>query len=72
MNYIAVKSRENMQGLIPLYYGELVNLLVESEERGELAERANKLPSLQLSPRSLCDLELLSIGAFSPLGSVHG
>ena len=44
------------------YCGELVNLLVEDDERRELTERANKLSSLQLSPRSMCDLELLSIG----------
>ena len=28
---------------------------------------ASQLPSLQLSERSICDLELLAIGAFSPL-----
>ena len=72
MNYMAAKSGENIQGLIPPYCGKLVNLLVENEECGELAQRANELPSLQLSPRSLCDLELLSIGAFSPLDHFMG
>jgi sulfate adenylyltransferase len=67
MNYTAVKTHENIEELISPYCGELVNLLVEDEERRELTEHANKLPSLQLSPRSMCDLELLSIGAFSPL-----
>ena len=72
MNYTAAKSRENIEGLISPYCGELVNLLVEDEKRRELTEHANKLPSLQLSPRSLCDLELLSIGAFSPLDRFMG
>src|SRR4029077_2248617 len=49
-----------------------VNLLVEGEERRVLTEHANRLSSLQLSARSLCDLELLSIGAFSPLDRFMG
>jgi sulfate adenylyltransferase len=72
MNYTARKSRENIDELISPYCGELVNLLVEAEERRELMEHANKLSSLQLSPRSMCDLELLSIGAFSPLDRFMG
>ena len=72
MNYTAVKTHENIEELISPYCGELVNLLVEDDERRELTEHANKLPSLQLSPRSLCDLELLSIGAFSPLDRFMG
>ncbi len=72
MNYTAAKSRENIEGLISPYCDELVNLLVEDEERRELTKHANKLSSLQLSPRSLCDLELLSVGAFSPLDRFMG
>lgn len=58
--------------LIPPYGGRLVNLLAHSEERLELIEKANGLPSLQLSPRSVCDLELLATGAFSPLDRFMG
>jgi sulfate adenylyltransferase len=72
MNYMAAKSGENIQGLIPPYHGKLVNLLVDNEEREQLVQCANELPSLQLSPRSLCDLELLSVGAFSPLDRFMG
>jgi sulfate adenylyltransferase len=58
--------------LIAPYHGALVNLLVERGEAEELAERASKLPSLQLSNRSLCDLELLATGAFAPLARFMG
>jgi sulfate adenylyltransferase len=45
-----------------------VSLLVEdAQEREELSRHAATLVSLQLSARSLCDLELLATGAFSPL-----
>ena len=58
--------------LIPPYKGELVNLLVSGEEREELIRKANHLASVQLSPRSLCDIELLATGAFSPLDRFMG
>jgi len=47
--------------------GRLVDLLAPPETRDELLVRAKELPSLQLSERALCDLELLATGAFSPL-----
>jgi sulfate adenylyltransferase len=58
--------------LITPYGGKLINLLVTGRERSELIERASSLDSLQLSNRSLCDLELLSCGAFSPLDRFLG
>ena len=58
--------------LISPYGGKLVNLLVEGEEREELLERSNHLPSIQISPRALCDLELLATGAFAPLDRFMG
>jgi sulfate adenylyltransferase len=53
--------------LIEPYGGQLVDLRVTGAERDELLERAKSLPSVQLTPRSMCDLELLATGAFSPL-----
>jgi sulfate adenylyltransferase len=38
----------------------------------ELKEYAGRLPSVQLSERSVCDLELLATGAFSPLTAFMG
>jgi sulfate adenylyltransferase len=58
--------------LISPYKGELFNLLVSGEEREELIRKANYLPSVQLSSRSLCDIELLATGAFSPLDRFMG
>lgn len=53
--------------LISPYGGKLVNLVVAGEERDELLAKAGRLPWVQISARSLCDLELLATGAFSPL-----
>jgi sulfate adenylyltransferase len=58
--------------LLPSYGGQLVDLLVPAEEIAELKAYASKLPSLQLSARAECDLELLAVGAFSPLDRFMG
>jgi sulfate adenylyltransferase len=62
---MAEKSKTSK--LITPYGGELVNLVVQGEEREELLSRSSRLPSVKISARSLCDLELLATGAFSPL-----
>ena len=49
------------------YGGELVDLLVDRERRDILRELALNLPEIILNDRQMCDLELLGIGAFSPL-----
>lgn len=53
--------------LISPFGGKLVDLMVHEEERQELLAKSNRLPSVQISARALCDLELLATGAFSPL-----
>jgi len=58
--------------LISPYGGKLVNLLASPEELDELKYYASHLPSVQLSERSVCDLELLATGAFSPLDRFMG
>jgi len=58
----------NTKTIIRPYGGTLVNLIAQQKnERRDLLNKINKLPSIQLSPRSVCDLELLSTGAYSPL-----
>ena len=59
--------QEKNSVLITPYGGKLVNLLVPPEERAELIAYASRLPAIQLSERSVCDLELMAVGAFSPL-----
>jgi len=47
--------------------GKLVNLIVDDKRRKELQQQSKKWPSLDLTLRQLCDLELLMNGGFSPL-----
>ena len=49
------------------YGGSLVDLMVDGSEHAELTAHAATLPSIQISARVQCDLELLATGAFSPL-----
>ncbi len=63
---------ETQARLIEPYGGRLVDLLVAPEEHDALRAHANTLPSIQLSDRALCDLELLATGAFSPLERFMG
>ena len=55
--------------LIAPHGGELVDLSVSTERAAELKNHSREWPSWDLSPRQICDLELLLSGGFSPL---HG
>ena len=52
--------------------GELVDLLVPQDELAEAKAYANSLPAIQISPRAVHDLELMAVGAFSPLDRFMG
>jgi sulfate adenylyltransferase len=56
--------------MIEPYGGRLIDLM--DPERDALLQRAARLPRLQLTPRNLCDLELLATGGFSPLDRFMG
>ncbi|MBL8100383.1 MAG: bifunctional sulfate adenylyltransferase/adenylylsulfate kinase [Anaerolineales bacterium] len=58
--------------LIAPYGGKLVNLVVEGKEREELLAKAAQLPSIKITNRNLCDLELIATGGFSPLTTFMG
>ena len=53
--------------LIAPHGGTLVDLVVSPQRAAELKEQSRDWPSWDLTPRQLCDLELLSNGGFSPL-----
>ncbi len=65
-------ATETASKLVPPYGGQLVSLLAPDAERLALIAKANTLPSAQLTLRSVCDLELLAVGAFSPLNRFMG
>ena len=56
-----------MTALVAPHGGRLVDLQVAAAEATALRAEAARLPSLQLSDRAVCDLELLASGGFSPL-----
>ncbi|MEO8011078.1 MAG: sulfate adenylyltransferase, partial [Dokdonella sp.] len=56
-----------MQALIAPHGGRLVELLVAPEQQAVLKASTAGMPAWDLTPRQLCDLELLQNGAFSPL-----
>ncbi len=53
--------------LIPPHGGSLVQLLADDTRARELDALAGSGPSWTLTPRQVCDLELLLCGGFSPL-----
>ncbi len=58
--------------LIIPYGGSLVDLLVQGEERLEWLQKARAYPTIRLTPRQTHDMELLAVGAFSPLDRFMG
>ncbi|WKZ31742.1 MAG: sulfate adenylyltransferase [Thermodesulfobacteriota bacterium] len=56
-----------MEGLIKPHGGVLVNRALEGKEREELARKAGGLRKLTLNDREISDIEMIAIGAFSPL-----
>ena len=65
-------SPTTTSSLISPYGGTLVDLMVPEAELAEARAYASTLPSLQISPRAVCDLEMLASGAFSPLDRFMG
>ncbi len=51
----------------PTHGAKLVNRVLEGEKREEILHQLAGLPSLHLNWRQLSDLEMLAVGAYSPL-----
>ncbi len=58
--------------LIDPHGGSLVNRLVSDDQAVQLREEAKSLPKITLSDKQACDLEMIAIGAFSPLEGFVG
>lgn len=70
--YNARPMLKSTSTLIPPYGGALIDLLEPADSIAELVRHASTLPSITLSERASCDLELLATGAFSPLDRFMG
>jgi sulfate adenylyltransferase len=57
---------------IPAHGCRLINRMVQGTERDRLLNKANEMKKLPLTRRKLCDLEMLAVGAYSPLEGYMG
>lgn len=55
-----------MTSILP-HGGSLINRVVTGSERDSLLEKAKGLPSIQINNWTISDLDLIGVGAFSPL-----
>ena len=53
--------------LVPPHGGTLVNRFVDTDQADALRTEAASLPRIEMSTKQACDLEMIAIGAFSPL-----
>jgi sulfate adenylyltransferase len=65
-------TKEAKHTLIEPYGGRLVDLTLSPAAAADLKAKLAGLPSIQISERSVCDLELLATGGFSPLDRFMG
>jgi sulfate adenylyltransferase len=61
-----------MKNLIEPHGGKLVNMICEGRVRDYLLDKVNTMEKIFLSDREVSDLEMISIGAFSPLEGFMG
>ncbi len=62
-----MQKEKALASIIDAYGGELVNLMADEQRLVEIKQELSTLASFDLSLRQMNDLELLLVGAFSPL-----
>ena len=61
-----------MSSLIAPHGGTLVNRVADEAAAARLAEEAKSLRRIDLTPKQSCDVEMIGVGAFSPLTGFMG
>ena len=59
-------------GLIEPHGGEVIDRVVGEKERSALEQRLASMPKIALPEQQQCDLEMIAVGAFSPLKGFMG
>jgi len=62
-----LNTTQKTSHLVPPHGGELISLLLKPEHAAETKAESRDFPSWDLTPRQICDLEMLLNGGFSPL-----
>ncbi|EFN57101.1 hypothetical protein CHLNCDRAFT_143915 [Chlorella variabilis] len=63
--FVSAAAATEQAGLIAPHGGKLVNLMLPADKKQAAVDSCNK--TIELSDRNACDVELLTVGGFSPL-----
>ena len=66
------RSYRSTMALVTPHGGQLVNRVLSPDKAQAATAEAKSLPAITLSPREQFDLEMIAIGAFSPLTGFQG
>jgi sulfate adenylyltransferase len=72
MNNFTPDNSVALLDISPPHGGQLVNRMLRGQMRQAVRERAEHLQKIELTPMNLSDLELIAIGAMSPLTGFMG
>jgi sulfate adenylyltransferase len=72
MNNTTPANSVALLDISPPHGGQLVNRMLRGQMRQAVREKAEHLQKINLNPMNLSDLELIAIGAMSPLTGFMG